>query len=83
MHDAKGRPLKKGDIALIPVVVNDTYASEEYCNVSLETLYGRRPDGNKEKFSAINTGQILRANAGDTNDFSEFHADPLGNNTGS
>jgi hypothetical protein len=68
MHDAKGRDLKVGDIALIPVRIKQLVATEDYCNVSAESLYGRRPDGAKETFGAINTGVILRANAGDEND---------------
>ena len=70
MHDAKGRPLKAGDVVLIPAVVTDVSAAEDYCNVSVETLLGRRPDGAKERISAINTGVLLRANDGDENDLS-------------
>lgn len=68
MHDAKGRELKAGDRVLIPATIKEVYASEDYCNVSAESVYGRRPDGAKENFSAINTAVMLRANPGDEND---------------
>ncbi len=68
MHDAKGRELKVGDTVLIPAKITSLAPGEEYCNVSAKSLFGRRPDGAKETFSAINTGVMLRANAGDIND---------------
>jgi len=73
MHDAKGRDLKVGDSALIPVRIKQLHATEDYCNVSAESLYGRRPDGAKETFGAINTGVLLRANAGDENGPDDLH----------
>ncbi len=72
MHDAKNRPLQVGDLVLIPARITQLSATEDYCNVSAQSVYGRRPDGSKESFSAINTGVTLRANAGDENDFAEF-----------
>lgn len=72
MHDAKNRPLKAGDIILIPARITELYASEDYCNVSAQSVFGRRPDGAKESFSAINTGVMLRANPGDENDLTEI-----------
>ena len=68
MHDAKGRELKVGDLVLIPAKLTELFPTEDFCNVSAETVLGRRPDGNKEWFGAINTGVMLRANAGDDND---------------
>lgn len=65
MHDAKGRELKVGDICLIPVRIKNLQAFDDYCNSDFESVYGRRPDGAKEHFSAINTGVVLRANPGD------------------
>lgn len=67
MHDAKGRPLKEGDFVLIPAKLTMLSATEDYCNVSAQSTLGRRPDGQKENFSAINTGVLLRANDGDDN----------------
>jgi hypothetical protein len=65
MHDAKGRPLAIGDIVLIPAVITQLSPMEDYCNVSAESCLGRRPDGAKEHFGAINTGVMIRANPGD------------------
>lgn len=59
MHDKNGTPLKKGDVVLIPAVVKDLQAGDEYCNVSLESVHGRRPDGLKETVYAINTGVLV------------------------
>jgi hypothetical protein len=67
MHDRKGRKLKVGDIILVPARITQLSATEDYCNVSAESLYGRRPDDQREHFSAINTGVTLRANDGDEN----------------
>ena len=71
MHDAKGRSLKVGDTVLIPAVVTELYQTEDYCNVAARSLLGRRPDGEKETFGAINTGVMLRANPDDENDLAE------------
>lgn len=59
MHDRNGTPLKKGDVVLIPAVITELHATEDYCNVSLQSLYGRRPDDAKEYFGAINTGVMV------------------------
>ena len=69
MHDAKNRALKVGDTILIPARITQLSPTEDWCNVSAESILGRRPDGAKETFHAlINTGVTLRANAGDEND---------------
>ena len=69
MHDAKGRPLKVGDKVRIDAIITQlSEGTEDYCNVSVETVLGRRPDGAKERVSAINTGVLLRANPGDENE---------------
>ena len=54
---------------LIPARIKELYPTEDYCNVSAESIFGRRPDDARE---AINTGVMLRANPGDENDLSEF-----------
>lgn len=65
MHDANGTELKKGDRVLIPAVITELSPGEEYCNVSLETTLGRRPDQNKERISAINTGVLVKVSGDD------------------
>lgn len=59
MHDRNGSTLKKGDIVLIPAIITDLHGGEDFCNVSVETVHGRRPDGHKEQISAINTGVLV------------------------
>lgn len=58
MHDRNGTALKKGDTVIVEAVVTELYETEEYCNVSLTSVDGRRPDGAKETISAINTGVL-------------------------
>ena len=58
MHDRTGKPLKKGDKVTISAVITQLHPMEDYCNVSVETEYGRRPDGQKETISAINTAVL-------------------------
>lgn len=59
MHDKNGTELKQGDIVLVPMKINHLNGGEEYCNVDLETVHGRRPDGEKERLSAVNTGVLV------------------------
>jgi len=59
MHDRNGNPLKKGDIVLIEAEVEDLSPTDDYCNVTLKTTDGRRPDGQVETIHAINTGVVL------------------------
>jgi hypothetical protein len=68
MHDALNRPLAVGDRVLIPARITELNATEDYCNVSVETALGRRPDGKPERISAINTAVVLRSFADDEND---------------
>lgn len=72
MHDARNRPLKVGDRVLIPAVITELQATADYCNVTVESAIGRRPDKAREKVSAINTGVLLRSNAGDENDIGKW-----------
>jgi len=65
MHDARGKELKVGDLVMIPAVVTELHAAEDYCNVSVATQIGRRPDGAKERMSAINTGVLIKVSATD------------------
>lgn len=58
MHDKNGTELKKGDVVLVEAVIVELSTQEDFCNVSLETTAGRRPDGQKERISAINTGVL-------------------------
>ena len=59
MHDRNGTPLRVGDLVQIPARVVSLSAGDDYCNAELETLFGRRPDGAKEKFYSCNTGCVV------------------------
>jgi hypothetical protein len=60
MHDALGKELKVGDHVLIMAKVTDLSTTEEFCNVTVESVLGRRPDGAKEHISVINTGVLVK-----------------------
>ena len=60
MHDRNGNKLEVGDEVVVLCKVTELHATEDYCNVSLETVYGRRPDGAKEKICAINTAVMVK-----------------------
>ncbi len=57
-HDAKGNLLKVGDKVVIPGTVTQVFASEDYCNCSVELEHGMPPTGSKSSVSAINTKQV-------------------------
>lgn len=59
MHDHNGSALKVGDIVLIPAKITSLQSGEDYCNVGVESVHGRRPDGAKENFYAINTAVLV------------------------
>lgn len=59
MHDRNGTLLKQGDLVTVTARITQLSEGENYCNVSLETLDGRRPDGSKETIGAINTGVLV------------------------
>lgn len=59
MHDKNGHPLNVGDTVVILAKITQISATPDFCNVSLETTYGRRPDGAKERISSINTGVMV------------------------
>lgn len=54
-HDLNNFVLQPGDKVVIHAVVTQITTGEDYCNVTLETEHGRRPDGQKEIISAINS----------------------------
>lgn len=66
-HDSKGRLLVKGARVLIPAIITEIQTGETHCNVSVESVLGRRPDGLKERFGCFNTGVLLRAENEDLN----------------
>lgn len=65
MHDARGKALKVGDLVLIPAVVTTVQAFDDFCNVTVTSQIGRRPDGMKETIHAINTGVLVKISSSD------------------
>jgi hypothetical protein len=61
MHDAKGRPLRMDDVVLIPCRIISLSATPDRCNVTVKSLLGRSPDGQRETI-VLNTKQLLRFN---------------------
>ena len=63
MHDFNGTPLKVGDLVIVPAVITQLSTTADYCNVSLTTVLGRRPDDQKETVNAINTGVLVKVSS--------------------
>lgn len=59
MHDANGTLLSVGDIVNIPCVITQIDTQPDYCNVTVETIHGRKPDGNKERFGGFNAATTV------------------------
>lgn len=68
MHDRNGTPLRVGDIVLIAAKITSLQPGEDFCNVSAESLHGRRPDGQKETWYSFNTGTVVLCERGDIHD---------------
>lgn len=65
MHDARGKELKVGDVVLIPARITSLSCTPDYCNICVETLGGRLPDGERNSIGYLNARQVYRANAPD------------------
>ena len=60
MHDRNGTPVKKGDTVLIEAVIGETYAADDYCNVTLR-IGADKPHGpdNVQSNVTLNARQVL------------------------
>ena len=58
MHDRNGTELHVGDTVMVEAVITELWAGDEFCNVAMQSVAGRRPDGAKESLGAINTGVV-------------------------
>jgi len=60
MHDRNGTPVAKGDVVLVEAVIGDTYATEDYCNVTLRIGH-EKPHGpdNVQSTVTLNARQVL------------------------
>lgn len=62
MHDANGTQLKVGDKVLIPAVIRDLCPNADYCNVTVVSTLGRKPDGATETIT-LNTAVLVKASS--------------------
>jgi hypothetical protein len=58
-HDAKNEIVKEGDIVYVPCIVKAVHTSEEYCNVSLETIHPMPPYTVPSSIT-LNTRQVVK-----------------------
>lgn len=58
MHDSNGTPLQVGDVVAIYGTITACFPTDDYCNVTVETVHGRRPDRDKSQIGALNTAQV-------------------------
>lgn len=58
MHDRNGTPLKAGDNVTIKFRITAVSPQTDYCNVTVETVDGRKPDGAKDTYT-LNTAQLV------------------------
>lgn len=58
-HDKNGKLLKAGDAVLVPCVVKEVHAGEEYCNVQLETQEPMYP-GEYKSGITLNAKQVVK-----------------------
>lgn len=44
-HDRNGKEIRVGDEVLLRAKVTQVWAGEDYCNITIESITGRKPDG--------------------------------------
>ena len=52
MHDRNGTPIKVGDVVLLEAKITQTYATDDYCNVTLAIGFAK-PNGPDNVTSAV------------------------------
>ena len=63
MHDRNGTPLKVGDVVTVKMKIVSASPGEDYCNVTLESVEGRKPDGAKECLTGNAAVVVLQESA--------------------
>lgn len=58
-HDLSGKLIKVGDRVLVPCIVRDIYSTEDFCNLSLETVHPMFP-GTTLSGLTLNAKQVLQ-----------------------
>lgn len=62
-HDRDGTLLKVGNTVMVPARVKELHDTEEYCNVTLETLQPMHP-GNVRSTLVLNAKQVVKHDDG-------------------
>ena len=62
-HDRDGTLLKVGNTVMVPARVKELNDTEEYCNVTLETLQPMHP-GNSRSTLVLNAKQVVKHDDG-------------------
>ncbi len=60
MHDVNGTPLKVGDKVSIEYTIKTITSGPDYCNITAESVYVRRPDGLRETFCGNSGVAVLQ-----------------------
>ena len=60
MHDRNGTELKVGDMVTIRYRITAVQPTPDYCNISAESVEGRKPDGGKEYFNGNTAVCVLQ-----------------------
>lgn len=57
-HDRDGRPLRVGDVAIVPVIIKEIHQTADWCNVTVETSEPMWP-GHKYTTIVLNSAQVI------------------------
>lgn len=64
MHDAKGKPLKVGDMIVIPAIITRVQEGDS-CTLESKTIGVMPSNGQVSSIGIMNTKQVYRANEDD------------------
>lgn len=60
MHDKNGKPLKVGDRVTLECVITETAATEDFCNIQLQTVEPFWPEANRFDKQWANAKQVVK-----------------------
>lgn len=60
MHDLNGTPLAVGDRISVEFVITVIHPYTDYCNISAQSVHGRKPDGASEYFTGNSAVTVLQ-----------------------
>lgn len=58
MHDMNGSPLKEGDIVNVPMEITSVSADQDFCNISVKTIFPMPGNGGHSSMT-LNTKQVI------------------------